>query len=218
MVGVAVVEAAGLEVVGAGVVDSAGVDVRGVLTGVVVRDVGVVVAVVFDGEVDEAGVVEEVGVAEGEDVGTLRVELGSLVAVVEEESSSWRSRDVRGADVSVASLSLGAGGATSARCVLCREGCASSGVKSSARCVGSASFIGSVGSDSSVGSAGVEEAVRSRVRGVTERSWFSGRRTPAAIASVDSSSADSVLSASVFLAGPGAKSAVVCSFKAESAT
>ena len=141
MVGVAVVEAAGLEVVGAGVVDSAGLVVGGVLTGVVVRDVGFVVAVVFDAEVDEVGVVEEVGVAEGDDVGTLRVELGALVVVVVEVESSWRGRDVRDVDSSVASVSRGAGGVTSAWCVLRGEGNASPGVTSSARCAGSASLI-----------------------------------------------------------------------------
>ena len=217
MVGVAVVEAAGLEVVGAGVVDSAGVVVGGVLTGVVVRDVGVVVAVVFGAEVDEVGVVEEVGVAEGEDVGMLRVELGALVAVVEEESS-WRGRDVCDVDSSVASVSRGAGGATSAWCVLCGEGCASSGVKSSARCVGSASLIGSVGSESSVGSTGVEEVVRSRARGATECPWLSGRWAPAAVSLVASASSESAASASVLLPGLGARSDVVCSSKAESAT
>lgn len=218
MVGVAVVEAAGLEVVGAGVVDSAGLVVGGVLTGVVARDVGVVVAVVFDAEVDEVGVVEEVGVAEGDDVGTLRVELGALVVVVVEVESSWRDRDVRDVDSSVASASRGAGGVTSAWCVLRGEGIASPGVTSSARCVGSASLIGSVGSDSSVGSAGVEEVVRSRARGATECLWLSGRWAPAAVSSVASASLESAASASALLAGLGARSEVVCSSKAESAT
>lgn len=212
MVGVAVVEAAGLEVVGAGVVDSAGLVVGGVLTGVVVRDVGFVVAVVFDAEVDEVGVVEEVGVAEGDDVGTLRVELGALVVVVVEVESSWRGRDVRDVDSSAASVSRGAGGVTSAWCVLRGEGIASSGVTSSARCVGSASLIGSVGST------GVEEVVRSRTRGATERPWLSGRWAPAAVSSVASASLESAASASALLAGLGARSEVVCSSKAESAT
>lgn len=208
-----------MEVVGAGVVDSAGLVVGGVLTGVVVRDVGVVVAVVFGAEVDEVGVVEEAGVAEDDDVGTLRVELDALVVVVVEVESSWRGRDVRDVDSSVASVSRGAGGVTSAWCVLRGEGIASPGVTSSARCVGSASLIGSVGSESSVGSTGVEEVVRSRVRGATECPWLSGRRwAPAAVSSVASASLESAASASAFLAGLGARSEVVCSSKAESAT